>query len=133
MIEGYFDGACEPRNPGGHAAYGAILLVDGVIVFQHSKYLGAGPKMSNNVAEYAAVCIILNEIRRREGPATVYGDSQLVINQLNGKWNVKDGLYLPYYKMAAKLLEQVKLRVTLEWIPGEKNKLLDALSKYTLP
>jgi len=60
-------------------------------------------------------------------------NSQLVINQLNRKWDVKNGLYLPYYKVAANLLEPLKLRVTLKWIPREQNRLADALSKSALP
>jgi ribonuclease HI len=75
----------------------------------------------------------INEVRRHEGPATVYGDSQLVINQLNGKWDVNGGIYLPYYRLAAQLLQPLKPRVTLQWILRDQNILADALSKSALP
>ena len=59
LIEAWFDGVCEPINPGGHAAYGAMMRRNGKIFWQVARHVGRGSKMSNNVAEYSAVLAIL--------------------------------------------------------------------------
>ena len=58
MIEAWFDCCCEPRNPGGHAAWGGAVYVDGESIFRAGGYCGFGPQMSNNVAEYSAFCAV---------------------------------------------------------------------------
>ena len=46
--------------------------------------------MSNNVAEYAGVLHALKCLSScPPGRVTIYGDSNLVINQLNGRWRIK--------------------------------------------
>lgn len=37
MIEAFFDGCCEPVNPGGTAAYGAVILKDGKKIWEASE------------------------------------------------------------------------------------------------
>src|ERR1700677_4076308 len=106
MIEGYFDGCCEPRNPEGHAAWGAMVKLDGVVVYADGGYCGVGPKMSNNVAEYSAACAVIRECLKHEGMVIIRGDSKLVVMQLQGKWKVRGGLYLPFYREAMALWQQ---------------------------
>jgi ribonuclease HI len=92
----WFDGACEPVNPGGTASFGVIVKgVDGTVLLRDHGVVGIGKDMSNNVAEYAGVRHILKYLSSRPpGRVTIHGDSNLVINQLNGKWRVRKGLYL---------------------------------------
>ena len=53
MIEAYFDGCCEPINPGGTAAYGIVIFKDGQEIFEDSKeFPPTHHKTSNNFAEY---------------------------------------------------------------------------------
>ena len=57
-LDGYtvfFDGCCEPRNPGGTAGYGAIIYKGDKEVWRHAGMLPASPTNSNNVAEYVAL------------------------------------------------------------------------------
>ena len=62
-IVAYFDGACEPINPGGYAAFGAVIFIDGVRIWESSKLfvpqIGREEETSNNVAEYAGFIAIL--------------------------------------------------------------------------
>ena len=132
MIECWFDGCCEDRNPGGHAAWGAVVHVDGQSVYREGGYVGVGPKMSNNVAEYSGFVAVLTEAQKYPGVILIRGDSKLVIMQLRGKWKVRGGLYLPYYKEAKKLYDANRERITLQWIPREKNDICDVLSKKVL-
>ena len=53
IVEGYFDGCCEPTNPGGTAAYGIVILRNGRPIHYGNKMFPAGPRTSNNVAEYS--------------------------------------------------------------------------------
>lgn len=134
IITAWFDGACEPRNPGGHASYGALVRVGGETVLAESGYIGHGPRMSNNVAEYSGAIVVLRKIAELDGVADVRGDSRLVIEQLTGRWRVRTegGLYVPYYREAAAILAPIRKRVRLRWIPREQNAEADALSKAVL-
>lgn len=141
LIEGWFDGVCEPVNPGGHAAWGALLKLDGKVVHAWGNYCGYGPDMSNNFAEYSGVLALLRELRMRQerglsGPIMIRGDSQLVIMQLRRKWKVHGGFYVPVYQQAVEALavvsKQAGSKVKLIWIPREENGECDVLSKNEL-
>ncbi|MGH3427719.1 MAG: reverse transcriptase-like protein [Mycobacteriales bacterium] len=132
MIEAYFDGVCEPRNPGGHAAWGALVKVNGATVFAKGGYVGFGKMMSNNVAEYTGFIEAILQVKCFPGPALIRGDSKLVINHLLDEWQVNGGLYLPYYLQAANLFRQERERIELEWIPRDQNEECDRLSKAVL-
>lgn len=132
MIEAYFDGCTEPVNPGGHGAWGAVVLVDGKEVYADGGYCGVGPTISNNVSEYQAFTEALTEAVKHQGPIIVRGDSKLVIMQLKGRWKVNGGLYLPFHLKAKELYSAHKERIALEWIPRAKNDRCDVLSKKVL-
>lgn len=133
-IEVWYDGACEPLNPGGHAACGVLIKRNGQTLWQESRYIGYGPAMSNNVAEYGGMITAL-EYLIKEGlthlPVILRGDSMLSVRQMTGEWRVKGGLYLPYYRRARELAGQFS-NVTFLWIPREENAEADALSKTVL-
>jgi ribonuclease HI len=132
-ILAWFDGACEPLNPGGTASFGVIVQGEnGTVLLREHGVVGKGKAMSNNLAEYAGVLHILKYLTSRPpGRVTIHGDSALVVNQLNGKWRIKKGLYL---SIAAETKELAHLRglgwqINLCWIPREQNEECDALSK----
>ena len=88
MVRLNFDGACHP-NPG-LAAWGCVIVTD-----THT-HAGGGPvpgTATNNVAEYAALGNGLKEVIKL-GVTGQYveciGDSQLVVNQVNGVWQCHD-------------------------------------------
>ena len=131
-IVGYFDGGCWP-NPHGHAAWGAILEVDGVIVKRWNGYIGSGQQTSNNVAEYYGLIAVLREVARYSGPAIVYGDSLMVIRQMQKFRRAKScGIYVPWNHEALRLLEGMRDRVRFQWIPREQNTECDRLAEAAL-
>lgn len=146
MIEAYFDGCCEPINPGGTASYGAIVLVNGMKVWDDSALVPAptGGKTSNNVAEYSGFIAVAEYLLGKRIIETysshadriiIRGDSMLVIRQLHGLWKVRGGHYIPFYRRAMGAWKLLKLRypgIELEWIPRDKNGLADELSKCLL-
>lgn len=127
----WFDGACEP-NPGGHASYGVAVHVDGKVALSVGEYVGLGEGMTSNVAEYCGVARVLRFVATIEGAGEIRGDSKLVMDQLTGRWKVKKGLYVPYFKAAAELLAGVRDRVRLVWIPREQNAFCDGLAGQVL-
>ena|ERR1700728_4240574 len=132
MLEAWFDGCCEPRNPGGHAAWGAIICRGNETIWQQSGYCGVGPKISNNVAEYSGVAAILERLQGETEHCLIRGDSKLVVMQLTGKFKVRKGLYIPFYWKAKGLLDPIRHRVGFAWIPREENEMCDDLSKGVL-
>jgi ribonuclease HI len=95
--------------------------------------VGKGDAMSNNVAEYAGVLHVLKYLASRPpGRVTIHGDSNLVINQLNGKWRIKKGLYLSIATETKELLDYLRRlgwQINFRWIPRERNEECDALSR----
>ena len=141
LVEGWFDAACEPTNPGGHIGWGALLKLDGSVVWTGSGYIPASWETSNNYGEYLAMLSLLEEIHRRQqeglrGRIHIRGDSKLVIMQLKRRWKVHGGLYVPVHREASELLVLVKglacQDVGLQWIPREQNSECDVLSKAEL-
>ena len=137
-----FDGCCEPQNPGGHAAWGACVRVNGEWVYREGGYCGFGAGMSNNVAEYSGFVAALTEAVKHEGAIYIRGDSRLVICHLSldaakrlgyhALWKMNGGLYLPYYQEAKRLMGIHGKRITLDWVPREENDICDVLSKKVL-
>lgn len=133
----HFDGSCWP-NPSGTAAYGYTIDEVGQDVRHGSGVIGAGPTMSNNVAEFHALTMAFQRLRcdnliSQHDKISVYGDSNLVIQIMNKRWRASsDKLYYPYYctlKMFADLLVSHDAEITYGWIPREKNTRCDDLSK----
>jgi ribonuclease HI len=130
----WFDGACGPVNPGGIATYGVMIKEqDGTVLVWEHGLVGKGKAMSNNVAEYGAVLHVFRYLSTRPpGRVTIYGDSNLVINQLNGKRGISKGLYVPFALEAKALLAHLQglgWQIDLCWIPREQNEECDQLSK----
>lgn len=129
----YFDGLCEPMNPGGVATYGFVIYDGTQKIWEDCGVVGAGmlgDDVSNNVAEYTAMirgmeCLV--ELGYT-GELTVRGDSQLAINQLLGKYAVRARRLIPLYAIASGLKDKFE-DVTFEWVPRERNTEADELSR----
>ena len=128
MITIYFDGLCRPRNPGGVATYGFLIYTDGKKVKSGCGVVGSGAGMTNNVAEYSALKRAAEWVSRNGGDdeIVIKGDSQLVIHQMNGTWQVKSETSKKFVPEIRRLLEGRKTRFI--WIPREQNAEADLLS-----
>lgn len=132
-MECWFDGCCEPVNPGGHAAYGIYMKKDGK-EYKTAKYVGHGEGISNNVAEYSGIIHILEILTHKklfDEKITIHGDSMLVIQQMSGNWKLKKGAYIPYAQKARELAKNFT-NISYVWIPREENEVCDKLSKDAL-
>jgi len=95
---------------------------------------GREKETSNNVAEYSGFLAILEYLRsqnlHRES-IVIFGDSNLVIQQMFGRWKMHGGHYIPIAQKAKELLKQFP-RTQGEWIPRDENDIADELSKREL-
>lgn len=126
----YFDGACEPFNPGGHATYGWVInSPDGVTVLKGNGHVCSGEGATNNVAEYHALLEGLKAFISlgNSNPVLLKGDSQLVIKTVNQEWNCKK----PHLKVILLRIQTLlsELEWEAEWIPRELNSPADEMSK----
>jgi ribonuclease HI len=87
---------------------------------------------TNNVAEYKAVIAGL-QAAQQFSPRTVHvrADSKLVIEQLAGRWKVKQPHLKPLHAHATALLESF-YQVDLAHVPREENAEADALVNAAL-
>lgn len=137
MITCYFDGACEPKNPGGNMGIGAYIMVDKERVYEYSNHIPASRDNSNNVAEYLALEKVLEFLQTnsfRDEVIFIKGDSNLVVQQMAGNWRIKQGRYKETALRCQRLAIEIRTRHKLifKWIPREENKEADLLSKNTL-
>lgn len=128
MITIYFDGLCRPRNPGGVATYGYVVYKDGKKVKSGNGMIGAGAGMTNNVAEYSALNHAVEWVNQHcpDDELIIRGDSQLVIHQMNGTWQIHSETSKTFVPVIRRMLEGRKTR--FEWIPREQNAEADLLS-----
>ena len=128
----YFDGLCQPVNPGGIACYAFVVKKDGETV--HSDYGIAGEPFSqdstNNVAEYTALAKALEWLGANNFHSdriTVMSDSQLVVNQLAGIFKIKAKRIVPLYRQVLSLKDKFA-EIEIKWVPREQNKEADRLT-----
>lgn len=128
MYYGFFDGATKKTNPGnmgfGFCIYDAL---------KNEVLVGAGPGGfgTNNLAEYGALELLLTAaIDHGIKEITVFGDSQLVINQITGKWHAGDKL-AEALNRTRQLLSYFS-QIHFSWIKRDKNTRADMLSKRGL-
>jgi ribonuclease HI len=130
----YFDGACEPRNPGGWATAGWVIFDDA------GKELACGsdvaapagsPVATNNHAEYCALGFGLKWLTDHgwRGKLKVRGDSMLICCQVAGKWKCNKAHLVSLRDRCRALLSQVATEWAIAWVPREQNERADALSR----
>jgi ribonuclease HI len=125
-IEMFTDGLAEPRNPG-IGTYAYVIYRNGELLAQASGFVGE--RVSNNEAEYEALIRGLKAILPYSAEqVAVMSDSQLLVNQMKGKWKVKKGAYRERHLEAKKLAGSFK-SLEFMWVPREMNEKADALTK----
>lgn len=118
-------------NPG-PAAAGIVIKEAGNTLLEFGEYLG--PVQTNNFAEYQAVILALDALKR-EGHAgrelEFKMDSKLVVEQVLGNWKIKEPTLKPLVaKIRALLADFPKHSFT--HIPRAENAEADALVNQAL-
>lgn len=117
----YADGGSR-GNPGPSASGFVILDMTDQVVVKRGMYLGV---TTNNQAEYQAVKLGLQEaLTMGVRKLHVYLDSLLVVNQMNGKYKVRNRDLWPIHAAIKDLVKQFE-GVSFTHVPRELNKLAD--------
>ncbi|RJP46868.1 MAG: reverse transcriptase-like protein [Armatimonadetes bacterium] len=128
----YTDGASR-GNPGPAASAFVIMDSESQILIKRSVYLG---ETTNNVAEYMAVKEALKAIKEEFGSllpvqVIINSDSRLIVEQLSGRFKIKDEKMKRLYQ-EIKPLEIEVGAVFYNQIPREKNTVTDQLANNEL-
>jgi broad specificity phosphatase PhoE/ribonuclease HI len=117
-------------NPG-PAGYGAVVLEEATGEVLLERYASLGTT-TNNVAEYSGLIAGLRAAAELGATRVdVRMDSKLVVEQMSGRWQIKNPGLRPLAAEAAKLVNGFAA-VTFDWIPRERNKLADALANRAM-
>lgn len=126
-------------NPG-PAAIGITAQHAGEVIFEKSSTIG---EATNNTAEYAAVIQAMDWLKGWiAGPAKALPhnvkavrfllDSQLVVEQLSGRYKVKQPHILKYVRQVQIAISTLNLPITFSYVPRAQNARADALVNEAL-
>ena len=122
LLQIYTDGGSR-GNPGPSASGYVIMNTKDEVLEEGGEYLGV---TTNNQAEYRAVKLALESAARyHAGELHCFMDSLLVVNQLNGKFKMRNPDLRPIHADIQRLAQQFK-RVTFTHVRREFNTLADA-------
>ena len=130
----YCDSSIEPFNPRGILTWAFLVKYKKKIIHQDTAIIGWGkPEHTNNLGEMTAVMAAMHWLiglsEEDHHPVVLHSDSELIINQCSGTYNCHE----PHLRAILDLIEKCKGKYTRgiiwKWIPREKNKEADALSR----
>lgn len=88
----------------------------------------AAPAMTSVEAEYSALIFALQQALSYEAKEVqVYLDSRVVVEQMKGWMAVRATHLRPLHREARRLVERFK-RISLRYIPRDRNQLADAIA-----
>jgi probable phosphoglycerate mutase len=124
---GWFVAHCDGGSRGnpGPAGYGAVVEdPQGRVAARLSEFLG---KQTNNYAEYAGLLAVLKwALEHRVGWLRVFSDSELMVNQMKGRYKVGSPGLRPLWeeaKQRAARLEKFEMKHTLRGGNKDADKL----------
>ncbi len=124
----FSDGASR-GNPGPAGAGAVLVLASGEVVERLGLFLGT---QTNNHAEYMGALLGLRRARALGAEEVeLVADSQLLIRQLSGRYQVKSATLRPLYEEAQTLLASFR-RHRLTHLPREENREADAMSNRAI-
>jgi len=124
----FTDGAAR-GNPGPAGAGAVIISPEGHVVAKVGKYLG---ETTNNVAEYTGLILGLKRAKAmglRE--LEVLADSELLVRQLSGEYQVKADHLRPLHDEAQALIKGFD-EIEIRHIPREENTAADEMSSRAI-
>lgn len=132
LFTAYTDGACRISNPG-QCACAFVVFKDDVEIKRQGTFLGPDFH-TNNFAEYQGLLTLLNWAYLTGcKPITIYCDSLLIVNQVNGVWNTRADL--AQFTLRAQAL-MMKGKHTLKHIRGHQgivgNEIADKICNEVL-
>lgn len=109
-------------NPGNSACAFVICKLDGTVVEKSGYYMGIA---TNNQAEYYGMIKGLERARDLGiNKINLFSDSQLVVNQMNGFFKVKNQELAPLHSQLKETADSFE-RISFNYVPRELNKIAD--------
>lgn len=132
MITIHCDGASK-KNPG-ESAIGAHITHNNKTLIQLHEYIGVA---TNNIAEYISLLRALEELKKIQLfnetiPLTIIMDSELVIKQLKGEYQIKQPQLKILHKELTTQLKNNNTQVTYKWVKREDNSKADELANRAI-
>jgi ribonuclease HI len=122
------DGASR-GNPGPAAIGATIKDENGDLIEGISRRIGIA---TNNQAEYRAIITALDRaVDLGAKQVVLKSDSELVVNQIKGRYKIKNTALRPLYQQVVKLAGQLE-RFQVSYIPRNRNSEADALANKAL-
>lgn len=134
FLEIFTDGGAR-GNPGPAAVGYVVKDEKGKVLAEKGEYLG---KATNNIAEYQAVVKALEWLKANQEIVSdrerinFFIDSQLVVNQLNGLFKVKNAGLRNSVVEVRQLEREVRSPIHYQHVSREKNKEADSLVNQVL-
>jgi ribonuclease HI len=131
---GQFDGGIRGGNPGGLPTYGVSFTWKDQIIHEIYGVVTADLPATNNVAEWTGMKVLLMTawmFRHDWGKLIVCGDSQLVIKQLTGEYQVNSDHLKPIHGACIRIYEGLRHggnTVEFKWNRRDKNERADELA-----
>ncbi len=121
---------------GGIGATGKATGLGVVIRDEQNEIVGlvkrSMPSMTNNEAEYAALVLALETIKRFEPRSLhIYMDSEIVVGQMKGRFAVHSPALRRWHAHACRLVRHYP-EIIFYHIPRQANRLADALANEAL-
>lgn len=132
-IEVVFDGSCkgndEEKEEDRQMGYGFVVEKGGDVVYEESNTPSREVKNTNNSAEYISLIKALEYVKREypDATVTVYGDSELIINQVDGDWDTNKSHLIPLRDEARQLMNEDISLIQLD--RGDYNERADGLAR----
>ncbi|HEX9934821.1 MAG TPA: ribonuclease HI family protein [bacterium] len=125
----HIDGSCE-GNPG-ESGCGLVLQTEaGTVLEKWGWYLGRG---TNNTAEYHGLLRCMETIQKyRVERVLVLSDSQLLVNQILGRYRVKNPRLAALHQTAVRLMGESGCQTDVRYVPREQNREADGLAKKAI-
>lgn len=124
-FKAYVDGASR-GNPG---KAGAGVWIEGDPPNELTCYLG---EATNNEAEYQALLVALKEAHRRGvAGVQIYSDSELLVRQVQGGYQIRSEKLRPLYEQVKDLIERFA-EFEIQHVPREKNREADRLANKAI-
>jgi ribonuclease HI len=119
----FFDGS----SCGKGGVVGILLISPRGEIFEFA--IPVQPTVTNNQAEYEALLRGLQYLKEAKAISVeIYGDSKLVIKQLNGQYECRNDIFRNYYEECKEILKSFQL-VILQPIPREHNEEANRLAQ----
>ena len=129
---GWLTAHCDGGSRGnpGPSGYGAVIEdAQGRVVARLSEFLG---RQTNNYAEYAGLIAVLKWANENGAKyLRVVSDSELMVKQIQGKYQVKSPILRPLYDQAKKKIAQLEA-FEITHALRHKNKEADRLANQAM-